>query len=215
MASMKEHRVALLKQLSERLVQIGFDKKIHGQSLWKFIEHGRASVHLSFINHVTDFDITVDVSIRIDRVEDMANASNKLLKDREKKMTYTIGTEIGNFINGRQKRWTIDKVEDIGPVCDDIFKCVMEVAVPYIDKYSELENIYEVLLRDDKEGWRHSPIHYRRAIGAVAMARLLGKSDYQDVIDEKTRFLKEREDSGLPFFLHFISKLDESQGNIV
>ncbi|UWG96263.1 hypothetical protein LPY66_15335 [Dehalobacter sp. DCM] len=215
MASMKEHREVLLKQLSERLVQIGFDKKIHGQSFWKFTEYGRTSIHLGFINHVTDFDITVSVGIRIDKVEDMANASNKLIKDREKKMTCTIGTEIGNFINGRQKRWTINNFEDIGPVCDDIYIYVMEVAVPYIEKYSELENVYEVLLRDDKEGWRHAPIHYHRAICAVAMARLLGKSDYKDIVDKKTKFLKEREDYGLPLFLDFINKLDESQGNIV
>ncbi len=209
MSGFKGMKSDLMKGISISLVDLGFDSRIHGQSFWKSIEHGRAMVHLSFINHVIDFDVTVDVGIRLDELEDMINQGYSRLTENEKKNTATIGVELGNLTQGKQKRWTIASESDIDTVVIEIVDEVRNVAIPYIEKFSDLENVLEICRRDDPEAWDNSPIDYKRAINAIGLAKLMGKNELlESLIKDKTKYLQEQNDYGLPIFLEFVKKIN-------
>lgn len=57
--------------------------------------------------------MTTDVAIRFDKLENLINENNKFLSEREKKATFSIGAELGNIREGRQKRWTVSGEGDI------------------------------------------------------------------------------------------------------
>lgn len=203
----KELKKELLEILLKRLSELGFDKKIRGQSFWKPINNGRGSVHLSFINHSNDFDVTLDFAVRIEALEDLKNRNNQHLKPKEKKETATVGVELGNLKDGVQKRWTVATQVDIGKVSEEIYKNIVEVGIPYIEKYSNLENILLLSLRDDEAGWLHSPFHHDRAMNAVGLAKLLKREDIKEIVDMKKKYLKERNDHGLTEFQLFVTSI--------
>lgn len=206
---MKQLRNELLKKAGLFLVGLGFDKKIYGQSFRKTIEGGKAFIHLSFINHVDDFDVMVSFGIRFDKMEDMANSINKLITEKEKLNTATIGIELGNYSEGRQKRWTVREENDIAPVVEAISKDIAEIVIPFIEKYKNMNTVFETMLRDDPEVWSLAPFHYKRAINAVGLAKLLNRGDMLDtIIVDKTKFLKDRNDYGLEMFLNFVNTIE-------
>lgn len=105
-------------------------------------------MHLSFFDHINDFDITLDFAIRVKELEALKHKDNINLSEKEKKGTATLGVEYGNFIEKAQKRWTILSQEDTNVVADDINNKIIEVVVPYFDKFSHLENILSVCFKD-------------------------------------------------------------------
>lgn len=175
------------------LTVYGFQKRIFGQSLRKPFEGGYAVVHLTFINHEDDFDITVDVGIRFDQLENLIHENNNLITEKEKAQTCTIGVEIGNLTIGEQKRWTVKDENDIEFVSQDIFRSIKGVVIPYINKYSNIENVFHLCLKDDQEASLNAPIAYVRAMHAVGLAKLLNKTELlEDVIQQKMKYLQEK-----------------------
>lgn len=207
MSVRKQLKSTILKKVLGHLMQYGFDKKIHCQSFWKYIDNGRAMVHLSFIDHENDFDVTASVSIRFNVLEEMINEGNILLKPKEKLETSTIGIELGNLAQGKQKRWTVSKESDIDDAIEGICGIIDRVAIPYIEKYKFMENTFEIMLRDDEEIWIFAPFHHRRAMNAVGLAKLLNKDNINEIADAKRSFLSERNDHGLSMFVKFSEKL--------
>jgi hypothetical protein len=205
---MKQLKKELLKEISNFLVEYGFEKKIFKQSFWKYTVNGRAMIHLSFIDHAADFDVVVSVSVRLDELENMVNKANPLLKESEGQLSSTIGVELGNYKEGKQKRWTIKDENDllltVGGVCQDI----KTIAIPFIEKFTDINTIFEIMLRDDKEAWQLTSLHHRRAMNAVGLAILLKKEEMLKIIVEtKTKFLTERNDFGLKIFLKFVETI--------
>lgn len=201
----KELKSKLLRNICNRLVKYGFEQKVYGQSFKKKIKDGVAKIHLSFIDHVDDFDVTVDVAIRFDNLEELINHNNKLLTKREKKETCTIGVEMGNLIEGEQKRWTIVDDSDIEPVSQSIFNIIEKVTIPYIQQYSDMETVFHLTVKDDSIATLNCPIDYVRAMSAVGLAKILGKTEMmEEIIEQKTKYLEEKDDFGLPWFKEFV-----------
>lgn len=212
MSGRKDFKVmqgTLLNLLAANMLPHGFGSTVRGQSLWRNFPDGRASIHLQFIEHSDDFDITCDVAIRFDELEDMINTDNKLLSRKEKRDTYSLGIELGNLRDGVQKRWTVRSPDDIESVAKQIAKMVSEVAVPYIEEFSIMTNALQLLSRDDREAWAHSPIHDGRAKRAIGLATLVGvdKKSMEELIEQKRAFLSERADFGLENFLGFAARV--------
>lgn len=205
-----EMKKKLLNFILLKITEVGFEKNIYGQTFWKPVQNGRAAVHLSFIDHETDFDVTVDFAVRIDKLEELKNKDNTYLKEKEKKETATIGVELGNLIEGNQKRWTISSEEDIEKVADEIYSKIVEEGIPYIDKYSNLDNILFVCLKDDEDSMLHSPFGDDRAINAVGLAKMLNRGDIKEIISKKKMYLKESE-LELSNFQNFLNKIGENE----
>lgn len=111
----KKLKAMLLHGLAELLEDYGFKRRITDQSFYKKTADGKVSIHLAFINHSEDFDVTVDFAIRFNDVEDILNEiDNSFLPFPTKKgETYTLGAELGNITGEGQKRWTIENEEDV------------------------------------------------------------------------------------------------------
>lgn len=208
MENKKEIKKKILNMMGEELSKYGFGKKAHGYSFWKPIDDGnRAMIHIAFIDHYVDFDMTVSVSIRIEIVENMVNSANNMLTKKEASDTSTIGIELGNLVEGRPKRYSVDDYTNLDDVISEMMVSIKERAFPFIEKYSDLENVMEVMLSDDIKVWLLSPFHHRRAQNAVALAKLLRVNELESIIKKQRDFLESRNDSGLKWFNNFVDKL--------
>lgn len=207
-SALREWERDVLRRTGMRLAGFGFSARPRGQSFLRAIDGGQASVHLSFIEHEHDFDVTADVAIRFDAVEDLVNRSNVLLSRREKASTFTMGAELGNLERGEPFRVTVAEDGDVEPAVERLVKKIETVGLPYLEKYSDLEAAYEVLSRDDRDGWIHSPIHAGRARRACALLVVMGRqSEVQALGRQKLSYLESVSDPGAALFSRFLAEL--------
>jgi hypothetical protein len=84
-----------------------------------------------------------------------------------------LGNELGNIIDGTQRRWKIARVEDVEPAVADLLRAAESVLFPLFERNSDPERALATL-RDPKEGSRHSPFDVRRYTRALALAAVVG-----------------------------------------
>lgn len=208
--SLSELRRAVLDKLALAMPKYGFKRKPIGQSFYRSLPFGRWTFHVAFINHDADVDVTADVAVRVDAVEDLVHSGDKLLSGREKQETATIGAELGNIADHRQKRRTIASISDVEGVAAAMLDEFAKFGLPYLERYSDLDKMLDVLCGNDPGAWLNSPVHAERCKRAVALALVLGKRDR--VLDLGRRceeFLQERGDPGLRLFKEFTSRVLE------
>lgn len=199
----------LLRAFGARLEGGGFVRRAEEQSFERPIDGGRVSVHLGFVSHSSDFDVTVDFGIRFDAVEELVNGQNPHLSKKEKLNTFTLGCELGNLEGRGQRRWVVAHSSDIRRVADGISVEVDRVGLPYFEKYSQPAVAYEVLSQDDKAAWLHSPIHLERAKAAYALLVVLGRnSELPGLAEKKLAFLRSRNERDAEDFATFVVALD-------
>lgn len=202
----KELKLKLLQDLGEELKEDGYKTRITQQSFVKKFDKGKISMHLAFIDHPEDFHVTVDVGIRFDELENMKNQWDEGLTIKEKKETYTIGVELGNLVHREQKRWCVEKETDILPVTIDILKEIKQYFIPYIDKYVDIENVFDLCVRDDDEAaLLGTTFEGYRAQNAIGLALLLNKEEMlEQIIEKKKEYLKTRDKFQLELFENFL-----------
>lgn len=156
-----------------------------------------------------DFEVTADVALRIDAVQDLLNADNSQLSEKQKTETATLGCELGNFFEGKQRRWTVANQTEIKAVVASISESFETIALPYINQYSNLDEALKVLSRNDKTGWLHSPFHDYRCSKALILAFVLGKQDQVDLLEKQgNEFLESHKDPRLKFFKQIVKKIN-------
>ncbi len=208
MGKIKLLEKSLLDNLSRLLKKDGYKRK--GQDYIRLFEKGKYIFHISFIEHPDkgDVDITGDVAIRFDEVEDMVNASNKMLSKKDKEQTSTIGAELGNILGEGQKRWTLSAEDDVSSISLVIYNEFSRTGKKYFDKYSSYKKAFEAIKQDDKGSWLHSPFHGPRALRAVALAILLDDEELvRETIANKEKFLREKDDFGLTQLKNLLSSI--------
>ena len=181
---MRELKKDLLSELGRLLAPHGFTKRSKRleQSFRKKVAIGWHFFHVSFIPHKDDFDVTADVAMRVDAVEDLLNQVRKDLSGlpqpkREQKETATIGAELGNIAGTGQRRWTVNSSRDVVPVASDIVEALKEIGLPYLEKYSDLDRLLGSLSRHDRNSWHLVPFDDVRRMVVVAVAHVLGRKD--------------------------------------
>jgi hypothetical protein len=178
------------------------------QEFRREIDGGRSVVHLSFIEHQEDVDITVDVAIRFHAVEDLVNHFQTLLSDKEKSETHTLGSELGNLERGEPFRLTLANKDDVSRVAEEVVRKFMAIGMPYLEQYSRPEAAYSLLARDDREAWIHSPIHAERAKRACALLFVIGKrAEAHSLGVQKLSFLNSVNDPSSAAFSRFLDEL--------
>jgi hypothetical protein len=208
MASVKDLQDGFLAALARRIAEHGFESRPRDQAFVRKTSFGQQTFHVSFIKHAHDSDVTADVAIRIDALEDLLNESNEALPKSERRKTHSIGAELGNISEGQQRRWTLASEDDIPEAVSSTMALFESVGLPYLEKYSNLELTLTALSGDDRASWLHAPFHDLRAKRAIGLAFVLGRHERLDkLIAAKARFLKERNDSGLDRFLAFAKDL--------
>jgi hypothetical protein len=139
----------MIKQLHEQLLQA----LILELRDWKFIKSQRhfiqkikntiKYIHLSFINHQDDFDVTVDFAVE---------------HTHKNERVCIVGAELGNIIGTGQYRWSINQNTDINNTSNLIIQKINEVGIPFINKYSNLNEILSRLKSNKEEALLISPI---------------------------------------------------------
>ena len=142
----------------------------------------------------------------------MTLKDNVRLTPEQKAHATTLGADVGNIEHGRQMRWTIHDDSDIAGVAEDVERAFVSIVLPYIDKYANLANAFELLSSDDQETTFQCPIAVERAKAAVALAVLLhkGPKEINELIGRKTAFLEAHpqfKESAVPEFLRFVESL--------
>jgi hypothetical protein len=204
----KNLQIALLNELAKYVGAFGFVTKVNGQSFYReisdvaLLNRQRYAFHVSFIEHRNDFDITADVAIRLHALEDLLNEYKTYLSKAEKKKTFSLGVELGNFSQGHPSRWTIARSDEVAPVANSIMDTFSSIGIPYLEKYSDLHVMLDIFSRDDKEACLHSPFLHERALRALGLAFLMkDREPFEQIALSKTALLSARNDLGLPLFI--------------
>jgi hypothetical protein len=209
--ALRELERNLLQELGRRLVRFGFSSKPKGQTFYRDIDGGRVAVHVSFIEHVADVDVTTDIAIRFDAVEDLIHRSDKLLSPKAKAQTFTLGAELGNLERGEPFRLTLATHGDVPNIAEGTMTKLASVGLPYIEHYSSPETAYTLLSKDDRTAWMHSPIHAERAKRACALLVIMGRqSEIANLAVQKQAFLQSMNDPGAAAFARFLAELPPS-----
>ncbi len=175
-----EHKAAeqvLLNEVALRMVAYGFEPKVKGQSVYRKTAEGHWAFHVSFIRHEDDLDVTADVAVRIDAIEDLVNQYDEGLKPSEKRRTTTLGAELGNLSVRAPLRWALRTTTEVPEVVDDLVRSFGEIGLPYLQSHAGIEEVYKLLLSDAPEDRLHAPIvgaRYMRSLAASYLLRSAG-----------------------------------------
>jgi hypothetical protein len=199
-----EHAIAkreLLNTLGARIVWLGFKPRVSGQSFDSSSSEGKSVLHVSFIPHSTDLELTLDVAIRANAIEDLVNEFDAKLNPAEKRQSMTLGAEIGNLSQGRPLRWTITDLSDIPAVSKQMTGWFERVGLPFFRAYSDRPAIHGVLVGSSSSDTLLCPILGPRSMRAIASAYLLGKtSDLEALMSRIEARLVEKQDLYLDDF---------------
>src|SRR5882724_7644252 len=210
MSLVKELQEALFEAVSRKIAAYGFTGNKRNFCFYKRTPFGRLAFCLAFIRHRDDSDVTLEMAVRFDDLEDLVNEHENRLSKAQRKSTFSLGVELGNLSEGRQKRWTVRSLEDVEPVAQSIMNSFVAIGLSYLEKYSDVRTALEVLSGDDQAAWLHSPFHDVRAKRALGLAFVLDDRErFSQLAAAKTEFLRSRNDSGLASFLEFREALEE------
>lgn len=201
---------AMLSELTERMRDHSFKCHAANRCYGRTYEWGEASIYLHVIPHAHDFDMTANVSVRLEAVEQLVNQACPWLTASQKRQTATMGAEFGNLLGTGQKRWKSTNDDDARHNAALIYNDIVNIALPYIAHYSNLRNALEILRRDDRIAWIHAVPHGARAARAIAVAWLLGDSPtLEEIIRSKLEYVREMDTINLPALEVLIKSLRE------
>ena len=195
-------RTELVTMVAKALGRYGFEGKARSYSFIKPIPNGRQAIHLGFIRHKDDFDVTADVALGFDALE---NIIREFESSSEDEKGYSMGAELGNISGSGQMRWTVTSTQDIPTVAESIMQTIVSIGFPYLQRYSRKEEALAAMKGDDRSAWLHMPVHDARARRALGLAFLLGRGsdELKEIADAKVKFLGDRKDPRLESFLRF------------
>ena len=172
---MKELRDDLLMTVGERLRPLGFRLRKSYRDFYRDVGPCRQFFHISFINRPGDFDVTADVAVRHHLVEDVLNQGRPYLKDTERKQTATVGAELGSILGTGQHRWTVSGASDIPFVAGSMASFFERAGLPFLERFTSLEETFRVLREDSKEARLICPIYNERARAIEVIGVLLSR----------------------------------------
>jgi hypothetical protein len=136
----------LLAEITKRLSAEGYRKS--QQTFARVFPGGRWLFHIAWVPHTVDFDVIADVAVRHDALQE-ASLLYEHLDERQKRKTATLGIELGNLQGTGQHRWTVRSVRDVVPVSDSILAMYCAVGVPFLQRFTAMDEVKRVFLDDE------------------------------------------------------------------
>jgi hypothetical protein len=198
----------VLKQLAVEFGAKGYKARRTSQDFYKDAPEGRKYLHVQFIYHHQDFDIVASAGLVHQALSKLVEEVNKSLVEPEQILHIAaVGAELGNITGVGQMRWTVAEGSDIAKVCPRIVEAFETIGLPYLERFSTLEEILACAAREDM-GELCAPFPATRAKMAIAAAYLLGKKElFTHLVDQKAEYVKERHAQQLPSFMAFAEAL--------
>jgi hypothetical protein len=160
-------------------------------------------VHIGFVKHQSDVDATIDLAIRFEAVERALVAIGFARPGGA-----TVGAELGNIVDGRPRRGTLEDVSEAPVVAKGMTAEVEKFAMPWFARHMVLDQLLTLLLQNDQESWLVSPHHVKRWLSAVALAMHLGTAGRAVKVAKGARaFLESRRDPQLEEFDRYVGLL--------
>ena len=199
--------------LALRVAGYGYVKR-KGTEIYRRTNLGKCGVRVGYRKTLFGFDISLYLFVRVDEIERLAHMfpPNKYWKD-----TPTLDTEIGRFITGETKEWSIALPEDrpIGEVflgvlgkvgvpragvktdsavvLNEMVEAFESFGLPFLEKYCDcLESILSVISQDTKEALELTHSVDLCARKAIVAAYLLNERSVFDEIADRKESLLER-----------------------
>ncbi len=193
MENQKASQTLLLKSVGKAIRELGFRQNLSSQVFHRQTHFGKQSLHISFIPHKEDLDITADVAIRFDLLEEFLFdfLDTRFLSERDKKSTFSFGSELGRINGEGQMRWTIVSDSDVETESEKIVSCFKRIGLPYLEQYSDMCRIFDVIALLSRESELLNGVPEKQARNAVALAYLCnkGKETFELVVDRMTSYL--------------------------
>jgi hypothetical protein len=202
----------ILRRLGEREEWLGFNPKASGQSFYHVFPAGKWAFHVSFIPHKFDFDLTADVAVRINVIEDLVSEYETKRRPTERRQSMTLGGELGNISEGRQHRWTVADLYDIPKICDQVIDKFERIGLQFLRTYSDIVAVQKALTSSDPRDALLCPLPGPRAMRAIASTYILDEaSDIAALAHRLEAKLVEMEDLYLQDFRAFYRGLLEKR----
>lgn len=201
----------LLREIALYLGDLGFRASIRQQAFYKKMAFGKYSFHLAFMPHQSDIDISADVAIRFDALEDLVHEVVKtpFLNPRKMENSFSFGANLGHISGEGQIRWTILNESDVTEVSKRILEKFVNVGLPYLKRYSDLDTVFGVLSTVSPEANLLNGFPEKRAMNAVALAYLRGdKHEFRIVSDRMTDYIASIPNTDPEAFMNFVKELD-------
>lgn len=208
MTEVQQNKRTLLREVGRLVEPMGYKTIVSQQMFVRNVSKGRTALHLSFVNHVRDFDVIANVAIRFDQIEDTLNLARAFLSDSKKRQTYSFGAELGNISGAGQNRWTVQSGEDVYKVSHDIFSEFQRVGIPFFESISTIEKAYHLLIGPTEQAQLYLAPHERRASAIVAAAKVLGKENLEQLAREQLLWLQKVGDPEIPRYMQFLRSAD-------
>lgn len=209
----KETQEMLMDLVGAKISSYGFSRHGKEQLFLRDMSLGWCAAHLSFIRSIDCFDITLNVAVRFEKVEEMVFRASKQISKKAKRLTATIGLDVSNYTEGSRKRWHVDGETDLDETAQAISNYFSKYGLPYLEKFSDVETAFGVLKSETKEAWLHSPVHHMRAKRALAFAVVFFPDQVAKIAKSKSEYLNSRKDYGADDFAQFAKEVGIHQEN--
>lgn len=193
----------LLRELASRLAEDEFEPRMKRQDFVREVPSGQWIVHVGFIRHREDVDATVDLGVRLEPVERLLEAAGY-----GHGQGATIGAELGNIVDGRPRRWTMQSAADCPVVAEEMVSEIRKFGLAWLERHSDPRVVFSILAQQDRQSWLYSPVHLKRCLTLVALAKHLESDAKADEVARGCRsFLQVRNDPQLRVFEYHVRQL--------
>lgn len=196
---LKDVKKGLGDSLALEMNKRGFIRRASIDSFVRKFPGGLQVVHLCFIYHGIDVDVTLDFGVRFTEVEDLINKHRPDVDDKYKKESMTLNADLSNLCR-KQIRWTITGMTDLGAAGKGILETIDTIILPDFEKHSSLQNCLHTVSGEGTYSIPYAVPDDWRAITAIAIAFVLGNKDqFTNLVKAKRDLLLARIEAGAKY----------------
>ena len=172
----------LLAAVANELAGLGFKRRGRSCDFETDVSLGTGTFHVMFvrIRSVDEWDVGADMSIYVEPIEQLLQTVSA--------GEATVGVDIGNWVEGRAKRWVLKDRCDVHPVAREMEDAVRGVVLPFFDQFSDLGAREKALSIEGKTAWRLCGAPVNRALVLLAIELLRGRNPDDFVTARKKLF---------------------------
>jgi hypothetical protein len=195
----------LLGLLAREVSLFGFIRHGKSHSFYKTTPFGKQAIHINISSDKRTLSVSVNMAVRFNKLEDVVNQVHGHLTNIEKRNTFSIGVELGNYEDGRPQYQQMHSDADVSSCVSEIVDGIVTVALPFFERFSTLQSVFSVLSGETKESQRLCPFDHQRAERVCASAYLLGlNTEFHKLSLSMAEMLERNRDRQKQDFLNLI-----------
>ncbi len=210
---MRHRKKEFILIMGERLKPYGFKGMGRNYCYYQVEEWGFKRFCLGSTSYIEGFGVGAGAGIRFNALEALTMNSPEYSMHRKiDEQTSSIGGRLFSIAGEGEDIYYVTKPEGFDIALEKVMWHFTEHALPFFEKYSDLETAYQMLRRDDQEARFYSILTHVRACNAVGAAILLEKSkkEIHDLIAEKKAWMVEYDNKfDLNRFNEFLERIKD------